>query len=92
VNVDDAANLNLRRTPSDQGEVLARIPTGIQLVIEARTGDGLWLLTRFEDQAGWVAAAFVIVTFNGAAADVEDIPLAQGEVEAETTATPSSAG
>lgn len=78
--LDPGANLQFRRSPDAQSESLNLIPSGTQLVIEARTADSEWLRTTFEGEAGWVSAAFVLVRFNGAVVDIEEIP-----VEADTT-------
>jgi uncharacterized protein YgiM (DUF1202 family) len=75
VRINPDANLNLRRQPSPQAEVLERIPSGAQLIIEGRTEDAEWLLTEFENQTGWVASAFVVVTFNNAFVELEEIPV-----------------
>ncbi|MDX1991559.1 MAG: DUF4397 domain-containing protein [bacterium] len=73
--VNANANLNLRRNPTDQAEVLARIPAGSRVVITGRTADSLWLQGIFDDQTGWVAASFVRLTFNGRTADVSELPV-----------------
>lgn len=88
VELDPGANLNLRRTPSDQGEVLVQIPSGSQVVIDGRTADGLWLQTTFEGFTGWISSRFVSLTFNGELVEVEEIPITDdtdaGEEETET--------
>lgn len=63
--LDTGANLNLRRTPDAQSEVVASIPSGTRLIIAGRTADASWLFTTFENQQGWVAADFVVISFNG---------------------------
>jgi len=90
VMVDADANLNLRRTASDQAEVVARIPGGTRLIIDGRTDDAEWLQTTFENQVGWVASAFVSLTFNGASVEVDEVPVVavpepttEGEEEAQ---------
>jgi uncharacterized protein YraI len=83
VNLNPGANLNLRRTPSDQAEVIQRIPTGSRVIIEGRTADGEWLLTSFEGDSGWVSSDFLILTFNEEAAEVESIPIVETETETE---------
>ncbi|MGJ3241015.1 MAG: DUF4397 domain-containing protein [Anaerolineae bacterium] len=76
VALDPGANLNLRRTPSTQAEVIASIPSGTFLIVEARTPDGEWLQTSFEGEIGWVGSQFVILTFNGAFVDdVFEVPV-----------------
>lgn len=73
--LNQGANLNLRRTPSAQAEVLAQIPSGSSVIIDGRNGNGTWLETSFEGQAGWIASDFVRITQNGATADIEEIPV-----------------
>lgn len=73
--VDANANLNLRRTPNDQAEVVARIPAGSRVVVVGRTSDSRWLQTTFENQTGWIAASFVRLSFNGVSADPAELPI-----------------
>jgi uncharacterized protein YraI len=75
VELDPNANLNLRRTPDAQSEVVARIPSGSSVIVDGRTADGEWLETSFEGQVGWVASAFVVLTFNGDFVEVTDVPI-----------------
>ena len=77
--LDPGSNLNLRREPTPESEVLAQIPSGTQLIVSGRTDDGNWLEVTFEDTVGWIAAktdtaVFVRITFNGKAAEIDDIP------------------
>lgn len=80
-------NLNMRRIPDDQSEVVVRVPSGAQLIVEGRTEDSAWLRTSFEGQPGWIASPFVFVTFNGANVDIEQIPVIQVEQPAATEET-----
>ncbi len=73
--LNPGANLNLRRTPSEQAEVLARVPSGSQLIIKGRTADGLWLSTSFDGVSGWVSSRFVTLTFNGRPVTAEEVPI-----------------
>lgn len=74
--LDPGANLNLRRTPDVNAEVLAQIPSGTTLIIMGKTADDEWFETSFEGASGWVAVSFVSrVTFNGNAADLNEIPV-----------------
>lgn len=84
VRLNQGANLNLRRNPDAQAEVLARIPSGSQLIVDGRTGDGLWLVTSFESQQGWVASAYVVVTFNGNFVEIDEIPVIAGTEATDT--------
>lgn len=73
--LDPGANLNMRRTPDVQGEVLLQIPSAAFVIVTARTSDGEWLETNFEGEVGWIASQFVIITFNGDFVDdVFEIP------------------
>jgi SH3-like domain-containing protein len=82
--LDPGANLNLRRDPDNTSEVLARIPSGTQLIVTERTGDGEWLSVTYEGTSGWIAARageaeFVRLTFNGTPYDLLEVPVAAGE-------------
>ncbi len=79
VELDPNANLNLRRSPDSESEVLARIPAGTQIIVTSRTEDELWLETNYEGQSGWIASAFVSVTFNGVAVELAEIPVTTAE-------------
>lgn len=95
VQLDPGANLNLRRTPNDQAEVLARIPSASQIVVTSRTADGLWLSTTFEGVSGWVSSRFVTLTFNGRPVTVEEVPVdaaAPADALPPTTPTGGSVG
>ncbi|TVR18548.1 MAG: DUF4397 domain-containing protein [Anaerolineaceae bacterium] len=83
VQINPGANLNLRRNPNAQAEVLAQIPSQSQVFIDGRTADELWLQTNYEGAQGWIASAFVTVTFNGIAVNLEEIPVIE-------TATPDT--
>lgn len=95
VELDAGANLNLRRTASDQAEVLAPIPSGTQVIITSRTADGLWLEVTFEGITGWVSSRFVSLTFNGRPVTVEEVPVNAGapsDIAPITTPTGGSVG
>jgi uncharacterized protein YgiM (DUF1202 family) len=86
VALDPGANLNMRRSPDVNAEVIAPILSGTQVVVTSRSGDGNWLLVTYEGQEGWIAArtdtaVFVTLSFNGAAYELADVPLAEGEVD-----------
>ncbi|MEO0564580.1 MAG: hypothetical protein AAF125_20915, partial [Chloroflexota bacterium] len=71
--LDSGANLQFRRTPDQFGESLNLIPANTQVLVEARTADGAWLLVEFEGQSGWVASDFIRLTFNGSQFDIDDL-------------------
>jgi len=80
--LNEGVNLNLRRTPDTQAEVVARIPNGTSLIISGRTEDNAWFQTSFEGITGWVASDFLTqVTFNGTPSDPADIPVIDIESE-----------
>ena len=83
VALDPGANLNLRRTPDVNAEVLAQIPSGTRVIVTERTSDGQWLNATYEGTSGWIAAqtdtaVFVTLSFNGAPYDINDVPVAAG--------------
>jgi uncharacterized protein YraI len=101
VALDVGSNLNLRRDPTTEAEVLAQIPNGTQLLVNSRTADGNWLNVTFEETDGWVAAktdtaVFVRITFNGKEAKLEDIPVEGGAAStitgSETVVEPTATG
>jgi uncharacterized protein YgiM (DUF1202 family) len=80
VALDPGANLNLRRNPDVTAEVLAQVPSGTRLIVNARTDDAQWLNVVYEGITGWVAAqtdtaVFVTLSFNGAPFRIEDVPV-----------------
>ncbi|MFN8375243.1 MAG: DUF4397 domain-containing protein [Anaerolineae bacterium] len=83
--VNPGANLNLRRTPNSQGEVLAPIPAGSLLVVLGRTEDTTWVEVSYEGQNGWVASQYVTLTFNGALVDINTLQVTSLRL----TATPT---
>ena len=85
VRLNAGANLNLRRNPDAQAEVLVPIPSGSQLIIQGRTLDGLWLFTAFENQEGWIASTYVVITFNGNFVEIEEIPVIDTSIPATPT-------
>ncbi len=90
--LDPGSNLNLRRNPDSNSEVLAQIPSGTQLLVTARTGDERWLNVTFEGTSGWIAArtdtaVFVRITLNGRPAELAAVPVQAGD-----TTTPVTPG
>ncbi len=81
VALDPGANLNLRRSPDVNAEVLAQIPSGTRVIVTERTADGQWLHATYEGADGWIAArtdtaVFVTLSFNGAPYEINDVPVA----------------
>lgn len=89
VNLNPGANLQFRLNPDAAAESLNLIPTGTRLIIEGRTAEADWLLTSYEGQSGWVAADFVVLSFNGQFVDVIEVPVV---TLAEPTPEPTQAG
>lgn len=97
VTLDPGANLNLRRRPDIQSEVIVPVPSGTRLIVNGRTGDGAWLNVSFEGAEGWIApqapgAVFVRLTFNGQPYDLANVPVVDGETNliAPTVAEPAA--
>lgn len=95
VALQSGSNLNLRREPNADSEVIAPIPAGTEVIVTSRTEDGNWLNVTYEEQDGWIAAktdvaTFVDVTFNGKPALITDIPVT-GEAIQPPAAQQSSA-
>lgn len=104
VTLDPGANLNLRRDPTESSVVLVQVPSGSQLIVNGRSGDGDWLQVTYNSTQGnvdgWIAARkttanitaiFVRLSLNGQTHEIDEVPLAEGEIE-EPTATPTLAG
>jgi len=103
VALESGSNLNLRREPDANSEVIAPIPAGTEVIVISRTEDGNWLNVTYEEQEGWIAAktdvaTFVAITYNGKEAQINDIPVTGQAVEppasqpgsATATATPET--
>lgn len=93
--LDPGANLQFRRLPDAQSESLNRIPSGTRLIITARTEAADWLKTDYEGETGWVAAQFVVISYNGQFVEVESVPVEVApapDTETETETEAESAG
>lgn len=76
--LDPGANLQFRLSPDSASESLGLIPSGTQVIIDARTSDAEWLQTTFEGQTGWISSQFVSITFNGDyIEDLTEIPVTE---------------
>lgn len=53
-------NLNLRAHPATDGELLTTIPHSTALQVLGQNEDASWLYVSYEDQSGWINAAYVI--------------------------------
>lgn len=65
VALDAGANLHLRREPDSAAESLLLIPSGSRLQVSDITADNDWLQVTYEGTPGWIAADFVVLSFNG---------------------------
>lgn len=63
--LNEGANLHLRRNPDTAAESLARIPSGAQVIVTARTEAGDWLQASYDGQVGWIASLYVTLSLNG---------------------------
>jgi hypothetical protein len=55
--------LRLRAAPGTTGEILAELRPKTLMTVHGRTADNSWLqVITIDDQAGWVSAAYVLVT------------------------------
>ena len=73
VYLDAGASLQFRRTPDINGESLDLIPAGTRLIIDGITDNGEWYRTTFEDVEGWVSSQYLVLSFNGKFAEIEDV-------------------
>ena len=90
VGLDPGANLNLRRSPSRDAEILTTLALSDQILIDGRTEDGTWLRGTFGGQTGWVSAIYLYVSYNRVAADETEIPVI--DVVSDPLVTPSPNG
>ncbi len=86
--VNEGANLQLRRQPDATSESLGLIPSGSELQVLGRNGDGNWLEVSFEDKQGWINSQYVTVTKGGKAVNIPDITIVTGEKDTTGLATP----
>lgn len=104
VALDPGANLNLRRDPAEISTVLVQVPSGTQVIVNGRSSDANWLEVTYESPQGtfdgWIAArlqtsagtsTFVLLTLNGATFALEDVPLAEGQLDVTPSATTAPA-
>jgi SH3-like domain-containing protein len=75
VGLNPGINLNLRRTPNVQAEVLANLPLGARALVFSRTNTNDWLEVEFDGARGWVAALYTTITFNERPVDIESLPV-----------------
>ncbi len=88
--VNPGANLQLRRTPSAQGESLGLIPSGAQIPVLGRNNTAEWLLVQYNGVEGWVNAFFVTVTKDGKRVNLfDDVKNVSEENDATVTPSPT---
>lgn len=95
VQVTAATDVNIRRTPGANGEVLAVLPAGQTIVANSRLEDSSWLRVRLNESTagvGWIATQFLepasdldalpVISEQDAAAGVDDISASYGPMQA----------
>lgn len=76
--LDPGASLQLRRTPSTDGESLDLVPSNTSLIIEGYTRNENWLKVTFEGTEGWVSSQYLVLSFNGEFVELDEV---QDELE-----------
>lgn len=71
--LDAGASLQLRRTPTIEGESLDLIPSGTRLMIDGITQNEEWFNVTFEDVEGWVSTQYLVLSFNGEFVEIDEI-------------------
>ena len=64
VNLNPDANLHLRIRPNASTESLDLIPSGTRLIVDGVTESGEWYTVSHDGVAGWISAAFTVLSFN----------------------------
>lgn len=77
-NLDTGVNLNIRRTPATDGEVLERIPNGTVAEFLGLNEVGDWAFINYLPAgggsiSGWVGTLYVRYEYNGRSIDVEEM-------------------
>ncbi len=72
VNLNPDANLHLRMRPQASTESLELIPAGTRLIVAGVTESGEWYKVSYEEETGWIAAAYAVLSFNN-----RNLPLAE---------------
>ncbi|MBK8134604.1 MAG: DUF4397 domain-containing protein [Chloroflexi bacterium] len=90
VGLDAGVNLNLRRTPDTNAEVLLQVPMGASMRVLSRSGSEAWLEVEFDGTTGWVASLYTVLTFNDRPVKLVDIPV-NATFSATATPTPTPA-
>jgi uncharacterized protein YgiM (DUF1202 family) len=92
ITVDEGRNLQLRRTPGIDGESLALVPSGAQVIVIEKTDippkgfvgeptNPTWLFCRYETESGavigWLNLQFVKLTRRDRPVEIGDVPVAK---------------
>jgi SH3-like domain-containing protein len=78
VGLNEGVALNLRRTPTQQAEVLANIPLGTRMVVLSRNLTGDWLQVEYDGVQGWVFTQYTALSFNDRSFSIDDVPFNDG--------------
>ncbi|WP_443965029.1 SH3 domain-containing protein, partial [Ruminococcus sp.] len=57
--VTDGSNLNLRKFPSMQGEIIGSIPNGAFVTVYSRTGN--WDVVSYQGLIGYASSEFIMI-------------------------------
>jgi uncharacterized protein YraI len=90
-------NVNLRSTPSTQGDVIVIIPFSTELTATGRTANNNWVQVTYNNQTGWITSAVYSVSrgnvvnlpsfdASGVAIPATAVPTARPTTEAQPTA------
>lgn len=76
-NLDPGVALNIRRTPSTDGEVIGKVTTGTTLVYLGGSEDDQWAFVQYTTPEGgviegWVTVLYIQYTYNGKTYTLED--------------------
>ncbi|MBX3063284.1 MAG: DUF4397 domain-containing protein [Anaerolineae bacterium] len=86
--INPDSNLQLRRDPSAQAESLGLVPSGTQLSVLGRNGDGNWLLVDFNGTQGWISSFYVTVTKDGRLFNIAEITNVTADEDIAASITP----
>ncbi|MEP6984079.1 MAG: DUF4397 domain-containing protein [Chloroflexota bacterium] len=77
-NLDTDVNLNIRRTPDPDAEVLARVPNGTVMELLGLKEDQQWAFVSYSPATGgtvtgWVNITYIQYSYNGKAMKLEEL-------------------
>ena len=73
VDLNPDANLHLRMRPQAFTESLELIPAGTRLIVAGVTESGEWYKVSYEDETGWIAADYAVLSFNNRKLPLEEL-------------------